>query len=269
MRFLNNNVESKSSIKYVLSNKILPRITTILFSLTIIALLTINMLIKKNMIIALKSTPKETVKSIHIKINSKLDSIKSSLSNDNELPIQTVNINENMLDFIDNTQTSEYIKVILSPRFPKEIWNNTFNSINYDNTDYALNLDNKKNSKVHNNFNYYDSLKNFTKNISLKKNVSLTPVYLFNKQLPFYKKVNAEQSPVLSFMSTLEIFYSINILIVFLIIILALIISLLYKPLTSLLSALDVIGIFTKNKNRINLNDELDMSSDDKITKNF
>lgn len=87
-----------------------------------------------------------------------------------------------------------------------------------------------------------------------KKDITLKPVYLFNKKLPFYRQVNIKESSILSFMSTLEVFYSISILLIFAIIIVTLIVALLYKPATKLFAYLNIKKVFRKNNTQNTLN---------------
>lgn len=103
----------------------------------------------------------------------------------------------------------------------------------------------------------------------IRKDITVQPIYLFNMQLPFYRKININESPLLSFMSTIEVFYSISILLILAIIIAVLIIALLSRPVINLFSYLDVMGIFTRNKTKNNLSKELGIGSHDNITKNF
>lgn len=204
MKFLNNNVKTKLPTKYVISTKISQKIIAILFSLIILALLTTNILIKKNMIITIKSTSKETFKNIDLYLNLKLDNIKESIYN---------------TKFTDNSSNT----------------NSTNKKLIFQTT-------NKNNDKL-----------NFTNNTYPNK----------------HKEININKSPILSFMSGLEIFYSLSLLIILIVIISVLIIALLYQPAINLLSSLDIMGIFTKNKAENHLTDQIYISSEDESTNNF
>ncbi|HCW53090.1 MAG TPA: hypothetical protein DG753_04980 [Clostridium sp.] len=207
MKFLNNNLKSKSSAKNTVYKKNLLIPISILLSLTILTCLTLTILVRKDIKTIMNSTSKITTKSINLWKHPKLIGTK------------------------DTDPTTKLSNITNKP------------NINSNNRGLI--------SKITN------------------KNITLQPIYLFNKQLPFYRKVNINKSPFLSFMSTIEVFYSISILLILSIIIIVLIIALLSRPVIDFFASLDPMYLFKRNKAANIISNEMDINSHDKITKNF
>jgi len=142
MDFFKNKFKSKSSIKDKILTKILPMTIVGLFSLTLITYLSINSFVKKDLINQMNSTQKEAAEHINLWLKSRLAEVENITYNtdlidlansdnfdfDNEDSIQKMDkINQERLNFINNTYSGEYSAIHITSGLSKSDWKNESN----------------------------------------------------------------------------------------------------------------------------------------------